>query len=108
MIKKVTIASLVFFVALLGGCGQKPSKEVAVEQAQAFIQEKVDLDSLQFKEHEVKEIGESSYRIVGTFTIQPNGVVTTVIYSIDATYDESTDEWLFDNIQANDMADLNR
>ncbi|QPX71746.1 hypothetical protein [Bacillus phage SP8] len=108
MIKKVTIASLVFFVALLGGCGQKPSKEVAVEQAQSFIQEKVDLESLKFKDYEVKEIGEGSYRIVGTFTIQPNGVVSTVIYSIDATYDESTGEWLFENIQANDMADLNR
>lgn len=108
MMRKVTIVSLVFFVALLGGCSQKPSKEVAAEQAQAFIQEKVNLESLKFKDYEVKEIGENSYRVIGTFTVQPNGVVTTMIYSIDATYDEDTSEWLFDNVQANDMADLNR
>ena len=108
MIKKVTTASLVFFVALLGGCSQKPSKDVAVEQAQSFIQEKVDLESLKFKDYEVKEIGEDSYRIVGTFTIQPHGVVRTIIYSIDVTYDESTGEWLFENIQVHDLADLNR
>ncbi len=64
--------------------------------------------SLKFKDYEVKEIGEVPTELWGTFTIQPHGVVRTIIYSIDVTYDESTGEWLFKNIQVHDLADLNR